>query len=867
MLISSNNRSNQIEMIASTDEECLVLEEIWQNERWQPNGGFCVPFTMTEAVAHFTDRSGEVPYSRNAAFPDISLPSGWRWESNDWDIDLSGSYGGCDANGWMYASGFNSLFHMIETNTATGELSKTCLVRRRRWIRMRECVSGDAIEIFKQKLNTLKIHKGRLEHILRHYHLDISRMDSYESSRLLVFKQIYSLGDGKIQKNIGVFETTLDKLNKLEMFLMERGSLERDYSRRLEAFATKWIGTGGVIGESNSESRNGGTSFFQLTNTATVAIAQRLQSFSLLVSDSLVTDVREVIVKAKIGLKELRQSSAAFREAIKIAENGVNQAKNAMRAASTSMQTDATNIVTVISKAFSAFYTHRTEPKDIHYYISNAAKLCGISNTTPTSRNIDFWAAITKYRSALTGADKALRDWSDYALKNDRETAFLATQVSSLLHATVKIFANEQAQVWEDASFMLMGHLGWDTGRRGGSGAINSKASISQQNINEAEVSPRDTVPDSSVDEPPAELTSPPSPKALSIQSPNAAKEVEVKPCEWQSLWDSIPSLSLSCDWIFSGHVLVGEEAQVNRWLKTTNPDICDSSVKAWELLSLGLDDTSRATWKQYEAVLVPEGVLHLCPVLCPVCPDPAENPKTVPSPLRGLSEDSTMLFPKHSLTITRATTVNKLLSSHSLMHNAIVIKNSSPTPHITASLITGSSIGMFHLGTSHATSNTASTATSTISTSSSSINSGSFILVAPDEMQAMQWTGFLKNVALLPWLPNTVGSPAQLNTDSELISGKSEEVHQTVGESLDAKVHGIGGVDSGSGAYHVSVDTSQTNDFVIEDVDIDFEALLDSIQGVSGGSTSVGGLNSGEFMSASSISDFEFENAIFNSK
>ncbi|KAF3813894.1 hypothetical protein GH733_017926 [Mirounga leonina] len=117
--------------VCASDVPIRRREEAYENQRWNPVGGFCEKFLPSDR-RQWSDVSG----LQHRPLDGVALPSRhWEWES-DWYVDEN--FGGepTEKGGWTYAIDFPA--------TYTRDKKWNSCVRRRRWIRYRRYKSRDA---------------------------------------------------------------------------------------------------------------------------------------------------------------------------------------------------------------------------------------------------------------------------------------------------------------------------------------------------------------------------------------------------------------------------------------------------------------------------------------------------------------------------------------------------------------------------------------------------------------------------------------------------------------------------------------------------------------------------------------------------
>nr|KAF6482336.1 tectonin beta-propeller repeat containing 1 [Molossus molossus] len=116
--------------VCASDVPIRRQEEVYENQRWNPVGGFCEKLLPSDRWP-WSDVSG----LQHRPLDGVVLPSPhWEWES-DWYVDEN--FGGepTEKGGWTYAIDFPA--------TYTRDKKWNSYVRRRRWIRYRRYKSRD----------------------------------------------------------------------------------------------------------------------------------------------------------------------------------------------------------------------------------------------------------------------------------------------------------------------------------------------------------------------------------------------------------------------------------------------------------------------------------------------------------------------------------------------------------------------------------------------------------------------------------------------------------------------------------------------------------------------------------------------------
>ncbi|XP_073218237.1 tectonin beta-propeller repeat-containing protein 1 isoform X2 [Lepidochelys kempii] len=116
--------------VFSSDVPIRYQEETYENQRWNPVGGFCEKLMPSDRW-QWSDVSG----LKHQQLDSFTLPSPhWEWES-DWYVDENIGGEPTEKGGWTYAIDFPA--------TYTKDKKWNSCVRRRRWIRYRRYKSRD----------------------------------------------------------------------------------------------------------------------------------------------------------------------------------------------------------------------------------------------------------------------------------------------------------------------------------------------------------------------------------------------------------------------------------------------------------------------------------------------------------------------------------------------------------------------------------------------------------------------------------------------------------------------------------------------------------------------------------------------------
>ncbi|KAF9594340.1 hypothetical protein IFM89_030469 [Coptis chinensis] len=122
---------------SETNEQNVVVEEVFENQRYQPISGWGNkwPGFRGNETGRWSTR--DFSYSSKDFF-EPTVPSGWKWTST-WTVDKSHFV---DSDGWVYGPDYQSLkWPPISSKSSTK--SSVDVVRQRRWVRTRQQLISD----------------------------------------------------------------------------------------------------------------------------------------------------------------------------------------------------------------------------------------------------------------------------------------------------------------------------------------------------------------------------------------------------------------------------------------------------------------------------------------------------------------------------------------------------------------------------------------------------------------------------------------------------------------------------------------------------------------------------------------------------
>lgn len=141
--------------------------------------------------------------------------SSWEW-FDEWEVDLSRSFGETDEDGWAYASSHEKISEMIKFVCTSGIPTTTSLARRRRWRRTLVCVSQEAKLGIQSRREQITVVRQRIEASLHEKQAHVDKIKEYEEKRTTSHHQTYSLAFASILRSELILKEQVAKLKKLK---------------------------------------------------------------------------------------------------------------------------------------------------------------------------------------------------------------------------------------------------------------------------------------------------------------------------------------------------------------------------------------------------------------------------------------------------------------------------------------------------------------------------------------------------------------------------------------------------------------------------------------------------------------------------
>ena len=484
---SGSDSSGEEEFRGSLDSKVVV--DAWQNERFKPlQGGWKQPF-VDIGVPYFSDVSGsrkidfETDKDDGEVIPLVSLKHGWDFV-DEWEVDMSGAFGEVDSEGWSYATSFENLFDQSKKRSSKGEMQRLSLVRRRRWVRVKQCSNNSTKVDFKEQKSWNDQLSFRLGEILDEKEEEYNLYVDHNSNRQDQADVTIRYSKEGMDEAVAVLSQIVRKLKFIKEFLMERGEIEAQHAARLESFADKWADKGGKPEETQMQDGQEESSqdfgFFKCVCTADALASSRMISFSYMLSESLPQDVDSVLdeaqsllhdcltdeiyfdlINAEADLKSKFNSYKAAMHAVRVAsaaERGRLQSTLHSASAADVRQDSIEGAGEGRTSRASSRVSSAERTGDLSH--AEGASGSGMVGYAKTVQKSDVFVSLRDYRQALLRADSLITQFSAFIKQYRKATRLLGIRIQALLQAMVKMFSHEFKRLYEDTSADLSRLLG-----------------------------------------------------------------------------------------------------------------------------------------------------------------------------------------------------------------------------------------------------------------------------------------------------------------------------------------------------------------------------------------------------------------------
>ncbi len=467
----------------------LVVVDAWQNQRFKPlQGGWTKPYS--DMTAQFSDITGmktvEFETINGQQVPIASLPTGWEYTS-DWEVDKSTKFGNIDSNGWSYATSFETLFDNSMKCKSDGEMARLSLVRRRRWIRTRQCVSVSANAAFEAQVQYMNAFRYQLDKIVSEKEKQFAELTLFHQNKVAILIPAIKYAARGLSDTVQLLSHVTRKLLLVREYLLERGKIDALHARRLDELGRKWRDRGSVPAEvqhlvstvasdnSNEAERAsqnatgsnfGGADaqqsqaslpgFFATVGESDSKVAAHMQSFSNMLTEVLPQDVDSVLEKLQSIMHDCQQEGEDLSIDVAKCQATLDQAflscQNAMRVARQDVVYRGTQLFANLS-VVSAAQAAEILPLDMSKFTFNKIyedEDATIQESTLDTSRCDLFLCIKHYHRCSIKMDGSVTIYSAFTKQQRREARNTIVRVQNLLQATLKVFSHEQRKMWEE---------------------------------------------------------------------------------------------------------------------------------------------------------------------------------------------------------------------------------------------------------------------------------------------------------------------------------------------------------------------------------------------------------------------------------
>jgi hypothetical protein len=217
-----------------------VEVDFWENQRYRPlQGGWTRPFSG--GLPNYSCQSGKNQVADNIFRNDsFYLPIGWRWTDESWKIDISGSHGQCDEEGWSYATTFDMLILQSHRKELKAERSTAYTARRRRWTRWRLCFDTEVIEHEKSRRTNAQLMTRRMMNVMDTFNVAREKLLVHHLNWMRSIQSVTSPASEVCLEVQHRLEFVAARLKRLKEYLGDLGVVESNYAASLQAISLKW---------------------------------------------------------------------------------------------------------------------------------------------------------------------------------------------------------------------------------------------------------------------------------------------------------------------------------------------------------------------------------------------------------------------------------------------------------------------------------------------------------------------------------------------------------------------------------------------------------------------------------------------------
>ena len=156
-------------------------------------------------------------------YPDLrnwAMIIGWKWTTK-WTIDTSHSFGSTDSDGWAYETTFDRLVDSIRAGKAQGTNATTSIVRRRRFIRMRTCVTAEATAQMRARTTALLEIRNKFETALTEKKTNYALTMQYERERKRICGDSWKQMSDSVKECYRSMQSNISKLDYIKQVIGE----------------------------------------------------------------------------------------------------------------------------------------------------------------------------------------------------------------------------------------------------------------------------------------------------------------------------------------------------------------------------------------------------------------------------------------------------------------------------------------------------------------------------------------------------------------------------------------------------------------------------------------------------------------------
>jgi hypothetical protein len=241
-LALADDEAHTIHVITDLNSSTIVVD-FWENEKHRALQGWTSISSLGAShFHHYSDLHGLLKVDHHHTMDASFLAGeGWEWTEN-WHVDrTSCMFGDVDQQGWAYASSFEQLVKDTVDRALHAIPSSNDGFRRRRWVRIKKCVSDEALVTERERRQWMMQFCRSLNELAKFNYRTLENLQDFNFKWSTSIDSVKKAADFILLRVLESLQYLLDKLTSTNVFLKEAASIEAQYAHRLRELSLKWM--------------------------------------------------------------------------------------------------------------------------------------------------------------------------------------------------------------------------------------------------------------------------------------------------------------------------------------------------------------------------------------------------------------------------------------------------------------------------------------------------------------------------------------------------------------------------------------------------------------------------------------------------